>query len=206
MFSPIIVKTSFILIPDNFSSKPSQHLKNFFVEQARVVNKRKVETKFDKENYIVSLRRAINTINGKHTVCMIEKHSITSDYTANQCTHIDFHCFLQWKKNIYYIPYIYGLICAFCYILQINDNLHKWISQGELAFCKYSYPNWTLSLVFVIFHYSTTYYYTKVFFGVYWPIEIYYTNWLCNIPIAKSKTNMMQVILWFLKHCRFCSN
>jgi len=81
----VIMKISLIYTADNSSSKFSKHLENPFVEQAKIVKKRKVETDFEKENYIVSLRRAIDVLGGKYTMYVIEKYSITNgyNYTAN---------------------------------------------------------------------------------------------------------------------------
>ena len=41
---------------------------------------------------MVNLRKALDAIDGKCTVYMVEKCSILSgyDYIANQCTHLDF--------------------------------------------------------------------------------------------------------------------
>jgi len=125
-----------------------------FVEQTRLAKKQKVEIKFERENYVASLRKALDVIDGKCIVCMVEKHSIINghDHMANWCTYLDFGQFLQWKKNIWYTTYIHGPICACCHVLQINDNLHKWISQETSAFhqCPYSDRTLPLSLLYFI--------------------------------------------------------
>jgi len=57
----------------------------FFVEQAKLVKKQKFKIKFEREDYMVSLRRVMDVIGGKYTICMVEKHSIISghDHMAN---------------------------------------------------------------------------------------------------------------------------
>ena len=69
----------------------------------------------------------MDAIDSKYTVYIVEKHSIISEYNhmANWYTYLDFGQFLQWKKNICYTTHIYSPICAYCHILQIDDNLHK---------------------------------------------------------------------------------
>jgi len=89
----------------------------------------------------MSLRRAID---GKWTVCIVEKYSIMSDHIVNWYTHTDFYHFLQWKKNIYYTSHTHGPIYTFYHAPQIDDNLHKYISQGASAFHEYPYSNQTL--------------------------------------------------------------
>ena len=122
----------------------------------------------------MSLRRVLDTIDGKCTIYMVEKYSIISghNYMANQCTHLDFGQFLQWKKNICYITHIHSPICACCHVPQINNNLYKLISQGASTFHQCPYPNRILSFVFAVFHYSNICHYTKAFFRVHWSTEI----------------------------------
>ena len=146
---------------------------------------------------MVNLRKALDTIDGKCTVYMVEKHSIISgnNYMANWCTHLDFGRFFQQKKNICYTTHIHGPIYACCHILQINDNLHKWISQRVLAFHQCSYSDRTLPLVFAVFHHSNTCRCVEAFFGVHWSTEIQYAKQLYDVPVAKSKTNTMRIIL-----------
>ena len=52
LFFPIIVRKFLIYTSDNFLSELSQCFKNLFIKQARIVKKKKVETEFDKEDYI----------------------------------------------------------------------------------------------------------------------------------------------------------
>ena len=58
-----------------------------FVEYARIAKKRKVEFEFERENYVVSLRRAMNAIDSKYTIYMVKKHSIISEhnYICQNC-------------------------------------------------------------------------------------------------------------------------
>ena len=125
--SQIIANTSPIETFNNSFLKEYKGPEKSFVEQARLVKKQKIEIKFERENYVVSLRKALDAIDGKCTVCIVEKHSIISghDHMANWCTYLDFGQFLQWKKNIRYTTHIHGLICACCHVPQIDDNLHK---------------------------------------------------------------------------------
>ena len=90
--SPIIANTSPIETFDNSSLKEYKGPEKSFVEQARLAKKQKVEIKFERENYVASLRKALDIIDGKYTVCMVEKHSIISghDHMANWCTYLDF--------------------------------------------------------------------------------------------------------------------
>ena len=208
ILSPINANTSPIEIFDNLSSEEHKDPEKSFIEQARLAKKRKVEIEFEKEDYVASLRRALDAIDGKCTVCMLEKRSIISrhDHMANRCTHLDFGWFLQWKKNIRYTTHIHGPICACCHVPQIDDNLHKWISQEASAFHQCPYPDRTLPLVFAVFHHSNIHCHAEAFFGVYWLTEIQYAKWLCDVPVEKSKTNTMQIILWFLEHCWFYSD
>ena len=90
--SPIIANTSSIETFDNSSSEEYKGSEKSFVEQARLAKKQKVEIKFKRENYVVSLRKALDIIDGKCTVCIVEKCSIISehDHRANWYTHLDF--------------------------------------------------------------------------------------------------------------------
>jgi len=92
MLSPINANTSSIETFDNLSSEEHKDPEKSFVEQARLAKKQKVEIKFEKEDYVASLRRALDAIDGKCTICMVEKCSIISghDHMANWCTHLDF--------------------------------------------------------------------------------------------------------------------
>ena len=127
MLSPINTNTSSIETFNNLFLEEYKDPEKFFVEQIRLAKKEKVEFEFERENYIASLRRALDAIDGKCTVCMVEKCSIISghDYMANWCTYLDFGQFLQWKKNVQYTTYIHGPICACYHVPQIDDNLHK---------------------------------------------------------------------------------
>ena len=68
-----------------------------FVVQARLAKKQNIKINLEKENYIVSLKRAINTISSKYTIYMVKKHFIISGYDnmANHCTYLDFGQFIQ---------------------------------------------------------------------------------------------------------------
>ena len=92
ILSLINANTSPIEIFDNLSSEEHKDPEKSFIEQARLAKKRKVEIEFEKEDYVASLRRALDAIDGKCTVCMLEKRSIISrhDHMANRCTHLDF--------------------------------------------------------------------------------------------------------------------
>ena len=83
--SPIIANTSSIEIFDNSSSEEYKGPEKSFVEQARLAKKQKVEIKFERENYVVNLRKVLDAIDRKCTVYMVEKCSILSgyDYIAN---------------------------------------------------------------------------------------------------------------------------
>ena len=178
MLSPINANTLPIETFDNLFLEEHKDPEKSFVEQARLAKKRKVKIKFKKENYMVSLRRAFDAIDGKCTVCMVEKRSIISghDHMANRCTHLDFGRFLQWKKNIRYTIHIHGPICACCHVPQIDNNLHKWISQGASVFYQCSYPDKILLLVFAVFHHSNTCHHVEAFFRVHWSTEIQYAK------------------------------
>jgi len=83
--SPIIANISPIVTFDNSSLKEYKGPEKSFVEQAKLAKKQKVKIKFERENYVVSLRKALDAIDSKCTVCMVEKHSIISghDHMAN---------------------------------------------------------------------------------------------------------------------------
>ena len=83
--SPIIANTSPIETFDNSSLKKYKGPEKSFVEQARLAKKQKVEIKFERENYVVNLRKVLDAIDRKCTVYMVEKCSILSgyDYIAN---------------------------------------------------------------------------------------------------------------------------
>ena len=85
MLSPINANTLPIETFDNLFLEEHKDPEKSFVEQARLAKKRKVKIKFEKEDYMVSLRRAFDAIDGKCTICMVEKHSINSehDYMVN---------------------------------------------------------------------------------------------------------------------------
>ena len=85
MLSPINANTSPIEIFDNLSSEEHKDPEKSFVEQARLAKKQKVEIKFERKDYVASLRRVLDAIDGKCTVYIVEKCSIISrhDYMAN---------------------------------------------------------------------------------------------------------------------------
>ena len=62
------------------SSEEHKGNEKSFVEQARLAKKQKIKIKIEREDYIVSLKRAIDAICGKCTICIIEKHSIISGH------------------------------------------------------------------------------------------------------------------------------
>ena len=93
---PIIANISPIEIFNNLFLEKHKGSNKFFVKQARLAKKQKFKIKFEKKDYVVSLKKVMNTIGGKYTICIVEKHFIISihDYMANHCTHLDFGQFL----------------------------------------------------------------------------------------------------------------
>jgi len=51
-----------------------------FVKQTRLVKKQKIKIEFEKKDYVASLKRILDVINGKCTIYMVKKHSIISEY------------------------------------------------------------------------------------------------------------------------------
>ena len=92
ILSLIIANTSPIETFDNSSSEEYKGSEKSFVEQARLAKKQKVKIKFEREDYMASLRKALDAIDGKYIVCIVEKCSIISehDHMANWYTHLDF--------------------------------------------------------------------------------------------------------------------
>ena len=92
ILSLIIANTSPIETFDNSSSEEYKGSEKSFVEQARLAKKQKVKIKFEREDYMASLRKALDVIDGKCIVCIVEKCSIISehDHMANWYTHLDF--------------------------------------------------------------------------------------------------------------------
>ena len=110
---------------------------------------------------------------------MVEKHSIMSDHIVNWYTHTDFYHFLQWKKNIYYTSHTHGPICTFYHAPQIDDNLHKYISQGASAFHEYPYPNQTLISCFCCI---PSLHHSSLCKDLLWSILAYW-NSLCKLAV-----------------------
>ena len=92
ILSLIIANTSPIETFDNSSSEEYKGSEKSFVEQARLAKKQKVKIKFEREDYMASLRKALDAIDGKCIVCIVEECSIISghDHMANWYTHLDF--------------------------------------------------------------------------------------------------------------------
>jgi len=65
-----------------------------FVEQARLAKKQKIKFEFERKDYIVSLRRTIDAIGSKCTICIVEKHSIISGHDHVVIVHWDTNIFL----------------------------------------------------------------------------------------------------------------
>ena len=70
ILSPIIANISPIETFDNSSLEQYKGLEKSFIEQARLAKKQKVKIKFERENYMVSLRKALDAINGKCIICI----------------------------------------------------------------------------------------------------------------------------------------
>jgi len=68
--SPIIANISLIETFDNSSSEQYKSPEKYFIEQTRLAKKRKVKIKFEREDYMVSLRKALDAIDGKCIVCI----------------------------------------------------------------------------------------------------------------------------------------
>jgi len=78
ILSPIIANISPIETFDNSFSEQYKGPEKSFIEQARLAKKQKVKIKFEREDYMVSLRKALDAIDGKCIVCIVEKCSIIS--------------------------------------------------------------------------------------------------------------------------------
>ena len=80
ILSPIIANISPIETFDNSSSEQYKGPEKSFIEQTRLAKKRKVKIKFEREDYMASLRKALDAIDGKCIVCIVEKCSIISGH------------------------------------------------------------------------------------------------------------------------------
>ena len=97
ILSPIIANILSIEIFDNLSLEEYKGPEKSFVLQARLAKKQNIKINLEREDYIVSLKRAIDTISSKCTIYMVEKYFIISGYDnmANHYTYLDFGQFLQ---------------------------------------------------------------------------------------------------------------
>ena len=82
---------------DNLSLEEYKGPEKSFVLQARLAKKQNIKINLEREDYIVSLKRVIDTISSKCTIYMVEKYFIISRYDnmTNHYTYLDFDQFLQ---------------------------------------------------------------------------------------------------------------
>jgi len=92
-----------------------------------------------------------------------------------------------------------SVVCDKCVINvpQIDDSLHKWISQSKSALSECPYPDRTLPMAYAIYCHTPTCCNAEAAFNIHWPTDIQYAIWLCGKPVAASKTNTM---LFYLVH------
>jgi len=168
-----------------------------FVEELRAVKKRKIDAKLTTQAYVMRLKYMVQAMDGNCTVCIVNNLDVSKgyDHMANYCPHLDFHVFLKWKKNIWYNPQTHGPICTCFHLPQIDNSLHKWISQGKSTFSECPYPDRTLPLAYAIYCHTSTCHSAESAFKNQWPTDIQYAKWLCGKPVAASKTNTMLILL-----------
>ena len=166
-----------------------------------LVKKKKVAVELDSEDYIARLRKALDGMDGKCTVCIVQMPADTNEHThlANRCPDVNFNQYMMWKKNIHYKSDVHGPVCSCCHVPQIDDNLHKWISPGKSAISECPYPDRTLFLAYAVYHHTPTRQAAEDKFKSIWPSDVEFARWLCDIRVKKSKTNTMHLILWFME-------
>jgi len=166
-----------------------------------LVKKKKVAVKLDSEDYIARLRKALDGMDGKCTVCIVQMPADTNEHThlANRCPGVNFNQYVMWKKNIHYKSDVHGPVCSCCHVPQIDDNLHKWISPGKSAISEYPYPDHTLFLAYAVYHHTPARQAAEAKFKSIWPSDVESARWLCDVCVEKSKTNTMRLILWFME-------
>ncbi|KAJ3565617.1 hypothetical protein NP233_g7519 [Leucocoprinus birnbaumii] len=174
-----------------------------FEERAEQVRRVRVVMQLEEEEYIAQLKRALRRLEGKCTVCMVmederrEQHRHKTSY----CPDLGFKAYLDWKKHVRYRNDVHGNICACCHVPQIDDDLHRFISQGTNAFHECPYPDSTLPLVYAIYRHEPTRLLAQQFYHVRWDDEFHYAEWLCAHDVPRSRTNTMSIFLWFIERC-----
>ena len=165
------------------------------------VKKKKAVVELDSEDYVTRLRKALDGMDGKCTVCLVQMPADTSEHThlANRCSGVNFNQYVKWKKNICYKSDVHGPVCSCCHVPQIDNNLHKWISPGKSAISECPYPDHTLFLTYAVYHHTHARQAAEAKFKFIWPSDVEYVRWLCDICVEKSKTNTMCLILWFIE-------
>jgi len=165
------------------------------------VKKKKLAIELDSKNYITRLRRALDGMDGKCTVCMVQMPADTSKHTylANHCPGVDFNEYVKWRKNICYKSNVHSPVCSYYHVPQINDELHKWISPGKPAISECPYPDHTLFLAYAVYHHTPAHQAAEAKFKNIWSLDVKYARWLCDVHIKKGKTNTMHLILWFME-------
>ena len=166
-----------------------------------LVKKKKAVVELDSEDYVTRLRKALDGMDGKCTVCLVQMPADTSEHThlANRCLGVNFNQYVKWKKNICYKSDVHGPVCSCCHVPQIDNNLHKWISPGKSAISECPYPDHTLFLTYAVYHHTHARQAAEAKFKSIWPSDVEYVRWLCDICVEKSKTNTMCLILWFIE-------
>ena len=166
-----------------------------------LVKKKKVAVELDSEDYIARLRKALDSMDGKCTVCIVQMPADTNEHTylTNYCPGVSFNQYVIWKKNICYKSDIHGPVCFCCHVPQIDDDLHKWISPSKPAITECLYSDHTLFLAYAVYHHTPTCQAAEAKFKFIWPSDVEYARWLCDIHVEKSKKNTMHLILWFIE-------
>jgi len=188
---------------NNLSQSSYPHCKQVipFEEGVHLVKKRKFSQGIQDDDYIVRLKRAMAAVDGLCIVCMVlepeEKHP--ASHTANNCTCIDFRHSVQWKKALWYKKHIHDLVCTICNMPQIDNTLHKLITSGVRAIDECPYLDRVLPLIYTIYNNIMTCGAAQAHFKTRWPTDIEFAQWIIAPPIAPSRTNTMQVFLWFIE-------
>ncbi|KAJ3562154.1 hypothetical protein NP233_g9754 [Leucocoprinus birnbaumii] len=179
------------------SKRKSPEVEGSFEEQAMQVKRKKVALELDEEEYVARLKRALHRMEEKCTVCMVfeDKRRETHSHGSNYCSDLRFKEYIFWKKHIRYDNAVHGSVCACCHVPQIDDNLHKFISQGRSALSECPYPDRTLPLVYAIWRHKPTRQLAQEQFQVQWQDDTDFAHWLCDSEVERHRTNTMAVML-----------
>ncbi|KXN80825.1 ATP-dependent DNA helicase hus2/rqh1 [Leucoagaricus sp. SymC.cos] len=190
-------------VSSGFGSKRSTP-SSVFDERARDVKRKRVTAAVDLDQYAERLKKALGHLEEKCSSCLIQNsYDGESDHLANNCNLFKEHFsrMARWRKDIRFTKNKHGKLCTCCWVPQINDDLHPFISQGQKAADECKYPDLIPPLLYLIYvdpKYSDM---AQEHFNVTWGNPGAFARWICAEPVEGHTSNAMALLLWFVEVC-----